>query len=70
MNDNDVLKYLLNLGLETLINRSGQEVADFISGSNIPPRVEQVPEDAPTGTSFDDERQIRLNQKEEDLTDK
>lgn len=63
MNDKEVLKYLLGLGLETLIARSGQEVADFITGSNVPeaPRTEPkapVVED----TSFDNaEHERRFN---------
>ena len=38
MNDKQILKRLLELGLEKLIEQSGQTLEDFIDGQNIQPQ--------------------------------
>lgn len=68
MDDKVILKYLLGLGLETLIARSGQDLSDFIDGSGIqeaPPKEASPANEAPQPTSFDDERMARFNMQED-----
>lgn len=61
MNDKDVLKYILGLGLEELVRRTGQTLEDVISGQNIPPQEEQVPDNpqAKTDNPAEDEEWAR-----------
>lgn len=67
MQDKEILKYIMGLGLEELIKRSGGNLADFVAGNNIQPTYDEnpVPEDLkPQGTSFDNERAARMARSE------
>jgi len=63
MNNKDVLKYLIGLGIEKLIEDSGQSLDDVIKGSNIqeaPPKEPANSLPKVDNTSFDDERMGRM----------
>lgn len=54
MEDKIIIKRLLELGLQKLVEMSGQDVADFIAGSNIP-EAPSVPKETPPPVDDQDE---------------